>query len=110
MDVKDLYEKLSDYMNKEIVLQGWIRNHRKQKEFGFIDFSDGTCFKHVQVVYDDKLDSFEDIQKFHVGSAVEVKGVVVESPAQGQEFEVQAIEVKLLGDCPEDYPIQPKKH
>lgn len=110
MDVKDLYEKLSDYMNKEVVLQGWIRNHRKQKEFGFIDFSDGTCFKHVQVVYDDKLDSFEDIQKFHIGSAIEVKGVVVESPAQGQEFEVQATEVKLLGDCPEDYPIQPKKH
>ena len=38
MDVKDLYEKLSDYMNKEIVLQGWIRNHRKQKELVLLIF------------------------------------------------------------------------
>ena len=42
IDVKKLYEKLDDYMGREVVLQGWIRNHRKQKEFGFIDFNDGT--------------------------------------------------------------------
>ena len=43
MDVKELYEKIDDLMGKEVFLQGWVRNHRKQKEFGFIDFSDGTC-------------------------------------------------------------------
>lgn len=110
IDAKELYEKIDDYMDKEVVIQGWIRNHRKQKEFGFIDFSDGTCFNHIQVVYDDKLDSFSEIQKYHVGSAIEVLGKVVESPKEGQAFEIQAIKVVLLGDCPEDYPIQPKKH
>ena len=97
-------------MEKEVTIQGWIRNHRKQKEFGFIDFSDGTCFNHIQVVYDDKLDDFDDIQKYHVGSAIEVSGKVVASPKEGQAFEIQASKVTLLGDCPEDYPIQPKKH
>ncbi|MBQ8131318.1 MAG: asparagine--tRNA ligase, partial [Bacilli bacterium] len=63
MLVKELFEKKEELMNQEVMIQGWIRNHRKQKEFGFIDFSDGTCFKHVQVVYDDKLSTFEDIQK-----------------------------------------------
>ena len=48
MDVKDLYEKEKDYIEKEVTIEGWIRNHRKQKEFGFIDFSDGTFFKTDQ--------------------------------------------------------------
>ena len=72
IDVKDLYNDLSNYMNNEVTLQGWIRNHRKQKEFGFIDFNDGTFFKSVQVVYDDKLTDFEEIQKLRIGSAIEV--------------------------------------
>ena len=110
IDVKKLYEKLDDYKGKEVALQGWIRNHRKQKEFGFIDFNDGTFFKSVQIVYDDKLESFDTIQSLHIGSAIEVEGMVVESPAKGQEFEVQMKSYKLLGDCPEDYPIQPKRH
>ena len=110
IDVKDLYSDLSNYMNNEVTLQGWIRNHRKQKEFGFIDFNDGTFFKSVQVVYDDKLKDFEEIQKLRIGSAIEVVGKVIESPAKGQAFEVQVVSIKLLGDCPENYPIQPKRH
>ena len=110
IDAKELYEKIDEFMEKEVTIQGWIRNHRKQKEFGFIDFSDGTCFNHIQVVYDDKIDGFDDIQKYHVGSAIEVSGKVVASPKEGQAFEIQASKITLLGDCPEDYPIQPKKH
>lgn len=110
IDAKELYQEIEKYIDKEVKLQGWIRNHRKQKEFGFIDFSDGTCFDHIQIVYDDKLSQFEEIQKYHVGSAIEVVGTVVKSPKEGQLFEIQAKDLKLLGDCPEDYPIQPKKH
>jgi len=110
IDGKELYKEIDKYMNKEVTIEGWIRNHRKQKEFGFIDFSDGTCFNHIQVVYDNKLADFLEIQKYHIGSAIEVKGLVVASPKENQDFELQASEIKLLGDCPEDYPIQPKKH
>ena len=110
IDAKELYEKIDKYMDSEVVLEGWIRNHRKQKEFGFIDFSDGTCFKHIQVVYDNKLKDFDTIAKYHVGCAIRVTGIVVKSPKESQPFELQAKSVELLGDCPEDYPIQPKKH
>ena len=110
IDVKELYEKIDSYMQKEVTLSGWIRNHRKQKEFGFIDFSDGTCFSHVQLVYDNKLKEFEEIQKYHVGCAITVKGTVVPSEGAGQEFEVKVSSIKLEGDCPEDYPMQPKRH
>ena len=107
MDVKDLFKE--DYKGKKVTICGWIRNHRKQKEFGFIDFSDGTCFEHLQVVYDNKLDNFDDIQKLLVGCALEVSGEIVPSEGQ-QDFELKAESIKLLGDCPADYPIQPKRH
>lgn len=110
MDLKDIYESLNELYEKEITLEGWIRNHRKQKEFGFIDFYDGTCFKSVQIVYENDLSNFEEITKYHIGSAIKIKGIVTKSPAKGQEFEIKANEITLLGDCPEDYPLQPKRH
>ena len=110
MDVKDLLKEIEQYIGKKITLQGWIRNHRKQKEFGFIDFSDGTCFKHIQLVYDNKLDDFEEIQKIKNGSAITVTGTVVKSEGQGQNYEIKVKNIVLEGDCPEDYPMQPKKH
>ena len=109
MTVKEIFDKLDKMYDKKVEIKGWVKNHRKQKEFGFIDFSDGTCFKHLQIVYDNKLKDFDEIQKIHVGSAIVVKGKLVKSNGK-QDCEVQASNVLLLGDCPEDYPIQPKKH
>ena len=109
MTVKDLYKDYKKLLDKEVTLKGWIRNHRKQKEFGFMEFSDGTCFKHVQIVYENKLKDFEEIQKMHNGCAIEVVGKVVKSNGK-QDFEVNANKIVLLGDCPEDYPMQPKRH
>lgn len=110
MDLKKLYEDVSKYVDKKIVLEGWIRNHRKQKEFGFIDFYDGTCFKSIQVVYDNKLSNFDFISKLRVGCSIKVEGILSKSLGSGQDYEVVASDVNLLGDCPEDYPIQPKRH
>lgn len=106
IDVKDLFEK--DFVNKEVTLSGWIRNHRKQKDFGFIDFNDGTYFKNLQVVYDKELKEFDEIQKLHIGSAITVKGTIIESVGKGQQIEMKLSSVILEGDCPEDYPIQAK--
>ena len=86
IDIRDLYEK--DYIGKEITISGWIRNHRKQAHFGFIDLSDGTYFKNLQVVYDDKLKKFDEITKLKLGSAITVKGKLIKSPKEGQEFEL----------------------
>jgi len=109
-DLKEIYESYEEYLNKDIVLQGWIRNHRKQKEFGFIDFNDGTYFKSIQLVYDNALEDFSEIIKLHIGSAITVYGKLIESPKEGQNVELQVSKIILEGDCPEDYPIQPKRH
>ena len=110
MDVKDLYLKIEEYLGKEVVLEGWIKNHRKQKDFGFIDFSDGTYFKHVQLVYSSSLANFDSITKLHIGSAIKAIGTIVKSEGSGQDFEMKVDNIELLGDCPEDYPMQPKRH
>lgn len=105
LDVRDLFK--NDYVGKEITVNGWIRNHRKQKEFGFIDFNDGTFFENLQIVYDNSLKNFDDIQKLHIGSAITAKGVLVKSEGK-QDFELKASNIILLGDCPDDYPLQSK--
>ncbi|MDO4369317.1 MAG: asparagine--tRNA ligase [bacterium] len=110
MDLKELLFNSDKYLEKEVCLLGWIRNHRKQKEYGFIEFSDGTCFKHLQLVYDNSLSSFDEIQKFHIGSTISVKGVLIKSLGSKQDVELKVLDISLLGDCPLDYPMQPKRH
>lgn len=109
LDIRELVEKSKELMEKDVVLEGWIRNHRKQKEFGFIEFYDGTSFKNLQIVYDNKLANFDEITKYMVGSSIRVYGKLVESQGK-QEFEIDASNIELLGDCDESYPIQPKRH
>ena len=111
IDIKDLYKKYVDYKNQNIEINGWIRNNRSQKEFGFIDLNDGTSFDSVQVVYEvNILANFKEVSKFRVGSSIIVKGEVVLTPDMKQPFEVKAKEIILEGDSLDDYPIQPKRH
>ena len=107
MDLIDILKtkKIGD----EVRVEGWIRNHRRQKEFGFIDFYDGTSFETLQIVYDKTNANFDEIQKMLVGCAIIVDGKLVESSGN-QEYELKASNVLLVGECDETYPIQPKRH
>ena len=108
IDVKDLFKE--NYIDKEVTICGWVRNHRKQAHFGFIDFNDGTYFKNLQIVYDNNLSNFDEITKLHIGSAIKVTGTIIKSAGNGQDIEMQLKDITLVGDCPDDYPIQPKRH
>ncbi len=109
--IKQLYQKTQEYDGKTVLLKGWIRNNRDQKEFGFIDLNDGSTFETLQVVYESKvLDNYKEISKLRAGCSVEINGTLVLTPNSKQPFEVKANTITLLGDSPEDYPIQPKRH
>ena len=110
MDVKDLFKDILKYENKDVTLEGWVRNNRNQSNFGFIDFNDGTYFQNLQLVYEKELKDFESISKIRVGSAIRVNGTIVKSEGSGQSHEMKVKNVEVLGDSPEDYPIQPKRH
>ena len=110
LTTRELKENLSALQGQTVTMQGWIRSHRKQKNMGFIDFYDGTCFKNPQVVYDASIPGFDAVQALRNGCAVKVTGKVVPSYKDPETPEVQASEIVLEGDCPEDYPLQPKRH
>ncbi len=107
MDLIDIFKnkKIGD----EVSVEGWIRSHRRQKEFGFIDFYDGTCLNSLQIVYEKDVDNFDEVQKWLAGCAVKVDGKLVASEGN-QEFELHAKNLTLVGSCDETYPIQPKRH
>lgn len=110
MDVKDLFKDITKYENKDVTLEGWVRNNRNQSNFGFIDFNDGTYFQSLQLVYEKELKDFDSISKIRVGSAIRVNGTIVKSEGSGQSHEMKVKSIEVLGDSPEDYPIQPKRH
>jgi asparaginyl-tRNA synthetase len=110
LDLRGIYENIESWLGKEVCVEGWIRNHRRQKTFGFIDFFDGTCFKSIQAVYDDGMSSFAEVNAYRVGAAVRITGTLVQSQGKDGVYEIQVKEAELVGDCPEEYPLQPKKH
>jgi len=110
LDLRDVLKDCERLMGVPVRLEGWIRNHRPQKSFGFIDFFDGTCFSSLQVVYDNGLENFGEVSAYRVGSAVRVTGTLSRSQGKSQGYELKAQAIELVGDCPEEYPLQPKRH
>ena len=108
--IRKLFEKVNELSEQEVTLMAWVRTNRAQQKFGFLNINDGSYFDNVQVVYDSELANFEEISKIRVGASVKVIGKVVLTPEMKQPFEIHAVSVTLLGDSPENYPIQPKRH
>jgi asparaginyl-tRNA synthetase len=105
--VKVLFDELKA---KEATVYGWVRTNRAQSQFGFLTINDGSTVLNLQVVYDNAISNFEEISKFRVGMSVKVTGDIILTPDAKQPLEMHAKEVVMLGDCPENYPIQPKRH
>ena len=79
-NIRDLYREQKEYLEKEVMIGGWLRSKRDSKSFGFLVINDGTFFEPLQVVYSDQLSNFEAISKLNVGAALIVKGVVTPTP------------------------------
>ena len=62
LDLRQIVAAESQYEGKSVTIQGWVRNHRKQKQIGFIEFFDGTVFATMQIVYDENVADFEAVQ------------------------------------------------
>ena len=94
-----------------VTVCGWARTVRDSKNIGFLELSDGSGFKTLQVVLEAaKLDNYKEIAKLGVGTSVQVTGRVVLTPNAKQPLEVNADAAEVLGACPSDYPLQKKRH
>ncbi|HHW22196.1 MAG TPA: asparagine--tRNA ligase [Clostridiaceae bacterium] len=110
IEIKKLTTSFKELSGKEVVVCGWVRTIRDTKTFGFIEINDGSYFKNLQVVFDDSLTNFHEIAHLNIGSAITVKGKVVETPQAKQPFEVHATSVEIEGASVPEYPLQKKRH
>ena len=98
----------------QVTLKGWVRTRRDSKQgFSFINLHDGSCFDAIQVVADKALDGYEsEILHLTAGCAIVAEGELVESKGRGQNVEVQANTIRVLGwvDNPDTYPVSAKRH
>ena len=110
LSIKDLFRNTSDYKDKEVTIEGWVRTVRDSKTFGFIELNDGTFFKNVQIVFTDKLSNFDEIVKLTISSSIKVTGTLVITENAKQPFEIQATAIEVENLCPAEYPLQKKRH
>ncbi len=75
-----------------------------------MEVNDGSCLKNIQVIANNDLDNYIDIEKITTGTSVAVTGELIESPGKGQKWEIQATNLKILNVAPESYPLQKKRH
>ncbi|MGY6521407.1 MAG: asparagine--tRNA ligase [Mongoliitalea sp.] len=100
-----------DYVGKEIVLMGWVRTKRSNKNVSFIALNDGSTIKNYQVVADPNQIDEELLKKATTGACLKITGSVVASQGAGQSTELVATQIEVLGEADaEKYPLQPKKH
>ena len=103
--VKELYRNTKDYEGKSVQVSGWVKTIRDSKNFGFIELNDGSFFKNVQIVFDDKLNNFEEIRKLSISSSIIVEGQVVKTENAKQPFEIKASKVQVVNLADLNYPL-----
>lgn len=108
--VKSLFRETEKYLNQEVIITGWVKKIRDQKNFGFLEVNDGSFFKGVQVVFNNDLKNYDEISHLSIISSVEVKGKLVESQGAGQAFEIVASEINVFQKADLSYPLQNKRH
>jgi asparaginyl-tRNA synthetase len=95
----------------EVLVKGWVRTKRGNKNINFIALNDGSVIHHIQVVAEVANFPEEVLKLVTTGSCIAVKGILVESMGQGQHVEIQARDIEVYGTAdPETYPLQKKGH
>ena len=101
----------SDSPMGEALVQGWVKTRRSSRSVTFVQVNDGSTLRDLQVVVAEDSPSYAVANSLTTGCSVSVVGDVVESQGKGQQFEIQAKELHLLGTAePETYPLQKKRH
>ena len=107
----DIFDIMNDraFIGQTVTVCGWVRTSRDSKNMAFLELNDGTTLKHLQIVIDKAV--LNDITEFmKLGTSLKVIGEVVKSVVAQDSVEINAKEIKVLGTCPPEYPLQKKRH
>jgi asparaginyl-tRNA synthetase len=94
----------------QVLINGWVRTRRDSKGFSFIEVNDGSCLKNIQIIAPSSLPNYDEIQRLTTGSAVSISGSLVPSQGKGQSWEITAARILVIGQAPETFPLQKKRH
>ena len=109
--IKELYANPESFAGKNVTVAGWCRSVRASNAFGFIELNDGSCFKCLQIVFEEtKLDNYKEIAGQNCGASFNIVGTLELTPEAKQPFEVKADSIVVEGTSTPDYPLQKKKH
>ena len=109
MKIREIVKDKETYLDKEVTISGWIRNSRFSKNVGFIELNDGSTFKNLQVVVSKDAPNYEELSHQFLSSSLEVRGKFVATGNNKTPYEIQAIEVKVLGESSDKFPIQKQR-
>ena len=103
-------QALNAERSAEICVKGWVRSARRGKEVSFIALNDGSCFDSLQLVLSPEIANYEQLCRVGTGASLSAVGTLVESPAAGQQWELQVIRAEIVGAADDSYPLQKKRH
>lgn len=113
MQTKQITTLLADKpVGENVLVSGWVRTRRDTGSFSFVEINDGSSLANIQVIAGKDLGNYDsEIRKLSTGCSVQVGGILKESPAKGQDVEIEADYIEVLGWAdPENYPLQKKRH
>jgi asparaginyl-tRNA synthetase len=108
--VRHVHEAEPAIVGSHVTVNGWVRSVRDQKQFAFVDLNDGSSVAGLQVVINAGSPAFKAVSGLTTGCSVSASGTIVESLGKGQRYELQAIDLAILGTADPTYPLQKKRH
>ncbi len=110
-EIVKIHKAPEQYAGQTVTVCGWVRTIRDSKVIGFMEINDGSSFKGLQTVFEEKkLADYKAVAGLNVGTAVRVTGTLILTPQANQPFEINAETVEVLGMSAPDYPLQKKRH
>ncbi len=101
----------SEPSDKKVKAEGWVRTKRDSKNVCFLEINDGSCLKGLQAVIDKSVFNNQNLlDSISTGASVIAEGIIAKSMGGNQSVELQVKDLTLVGECPNDYPLQKKRH
>ncbi|MCI8590224.1 MAG: asparagine--tRNA ligase [Clostridiales bacterium] len=111
IEIEKLYRSPDHYVGQVITVAGWVRSIRSSNQFGFIELNDGSCFRGLQIVFENsRIPNYKEVASQNSGTAFVITGLLTLTPEAKQPFELQAQSIVIEGASAPDYPLQKKRH
>ena len=109
MKIREILKDVDTYVDREVVVSGWIRNSRFGKNVGFIELNDGSTFKNLQIVVSTDAPNYDELSHQFLSTSLEVRGKLVLTGNNKTPYEIQASDIIILGESSDKFPIQKQR-